>query len=85
MKLSMLGIVQRTVQARDLVQRELAALESGELVITLGGCPQDDAMKAVATPAIERELLGRIASLNRDLETYGVTVDHREPAPQHRV
>lgn len=79
MRLSMLPIVERTNLARNAVNSQLQALAADQFVLTIGGDRMDDALRAVVKPALQRELAGRLASLNRDLESYGVTVDSDGP------
>lgn len=75
MKLSILPIVDRTVMARRKAQSDLALVETDKFVVMIDGHPQDDALKSAAKSAIVAELTGRIASLERDLDSYGVQVD----------
>lgn len=84
MKLSMLELVNRTADARRALQRKLDALSIHDepctalglrpLAITIDGEPQDEAMLAICRPVIEREIRAQIASLDKDLEAYGVEV-----------
>jgi hypothetical protein len=83
MRLSMLEIVKRTAFCRCRVLADLEAVREGKFRITIDGEPQDGAMMAIARPAIESELNGRLASLNRDLDSYGVKVD--DAAPDHAI
>ena len=75
MKLSMLPIVERTVKARLRIDDQLAALNSDLLLIVVGGAQLDEAMAALVKPGVLRELTARKASLDRDLASYGVSVD----------
>jgi hypothetical protein len=75
MKLSMLGIVNRTADALRRVEEDIAGVELGMVFVTVGGRQQDDAMTAAAKGAILAELRGRKASLERDLDSYGVKVE----------
>lgn len=74
MKLAMLSIVQRTAEARSQVELDIRVVEGDMFDITFAGRYQDDAMKAAAKAAILSELRGRKASLERDLDSYGVDV-----------
>lgn len=74
MKLSMLAIVNRTVGALTQVDRDIAAVELGQYVVSIAGQGNDEALAAVAKSVLLSELAGRRASLLRDLESYGVDV-----------
>ncbi len=74
MKLSMFPIVKRTVEARERIENLIDRAEIGQLFVTVGGQQQDEAMSAVVKPVIIGELKARRASLDRDLEAYGVQV-----------
>lgn len=74
----MFPIVQRTVEARGRIENLIAAVEIGQLNVSIGVHLQGDAMSAVVKPVVLAELRGRLASLDRDLEAYGVAV--KEPA-----
>ncbi|MEO7335776.1 MAG: hypothetical protein ABIV63_04260 [Caldimonas sp.] len=74
MKLSLLPLVELADVVRQVVLAELAALDADNFVVTINGSRQDDALRAVAKPVLERELRGRLASLDRDLQAYGVDV-----------
>jgi hypothetical protein len=83
--LTLLPMVNRIAEARKALVHQLQVVESGEptdalmvkprLAITIDGARMDDAMLAVARPAIVCELRGRIASLDRDLEAMGVRAE----------
>lgn len=72
MRLSMNDRVQRTIETRNHQLESLVSLENEDFVVTIGGQRQDDAMLALVKPALERELLGRTSSLDRDLVAFGV-------------
>ncbi|WP_338445940.1 hypothetical protein V5F89_12395 [Pelagerythrobacter marensis] len=74
MKLSMLPIVRRTAEALGRIDADIGIVESDLFDITFAGRYQDDALKAAAKAAILAELRGRKASLERDLQNYGVEV-----------
>ena len=74
MKRSMRPIVKRTAEALVQVELDIEVVENSLFDITFAGRYQDDAMKAAAKGAILSELRGRKASLERDLESYGVDV-----------
>ena len=75
MKLSMLPIVERTAKARDAIDLAIAAVEMDLVQVTIQGVYQDDAMVALIRPVVMGELKARRASLDRDLDSYGVKVD----------
>lgn len=79
MKLSMFPIVKRTIATRDQLEQLIAEVEIGRLQVSIAAQVQDEAMIALVKPVVLRELKGRLASLDRDLEAYGVQV--KEPAP----
>jgi hypothetical protein len=74
MKLSMLPIVERTVQARERVERAIAGIEDNTLQVLILGEYQDDAMEALVRPVVLAELKARLCSLDRDLVSYRVEV-----------
>lgn len=75
MRLSSLGIVQRAKDVLDRIEQAIANVEAGLVLITIGGCQEDDAMAAACKTSILAELRGRKASLLRDFEAWGVQVD----------
>lgn len=79
MKLSMFPIVKRTIATRDQLEQLIAEVEIGRLQVSIAAQVQDEAMIALVKPVVLMELKGRLASLDRDLEAYGVQV--KEPAP----
>ena len=79
MKLSMFPIVKRTIATRDQLEQLIAEVEIGRLQVSIAAQVQDEAMIALIKPVVLMELEGRLASLDRDLEAYGVQV--KEPAP----
>lgn len=79
MKLSMFGIVKRTIEARERIENLIASAEIGHVFVTVGGTQQDEAMCAVVKPVVIAELKARRASLDRDLESYGVEVKGQAP------
>lgn len=79
MKLSMFPIVKRTIATRDQLEQLIAEVEIGRLQVSIAAQVQDEAMIALIKPVVLMELKGRLASLDRDLEAYGVQV--KEPAP----
>lgn len=78
MKLSMFPIVKRTIATRQQLEQLIAEVEIGRLQVSIAAQVQDEAMNALVKPAVLMELKGRLASLDRDLEAYGVQV--KEPA-----
>lgn len=77
MRLSMLGIVNRTADARAALLFQLQLLENVDnqsLHLTLDGNRMDGTMVALVRPVIAAELRGRIRSLERDLEAQGIVV-----------
>ena len=83
MKLSRLDMINRHADVRKQLQRQLACIDGRfasevakryPLIITIDGERMDDALVAVAVPAIRNELVGRIASIDRDLEALGVEI-----------
>ena len=79
MKLSIFPIVKRTIATRDQLEQPNAEVEIGRLQVSIAAQVQDEAMIALIKPVVLMELKGRLASLDRDLEAYGVQV--KEPAP----
>lgn len=79
MKLSMFPIVKRTIATRGQLEQLIAEVEIGRLQVSIAAQAQDEAMIALVKPVVLMELKGRLASLDRDLEAYGVQV--KEPAP----
>lgn len=73
MKLAALHIVLRTDMARTRLLKQLEALPS-TLRISIDGEPQDDAMVHLVAGMVAGELRGRVRSLERDLESLGVTL-----------
>lgn len=81
-RLTSLPMVNRIVDARAEQFRHLDALQActgteplssyAYYVITVDGQRMDDAMLALVKPVIEREINGRIAAFDRDLEALGV-------------
>ena len=85
MKLSRLDMVNRHAEVRAKLNSQLAAIDGKPTcvnpvhadrgyVITINGERADDALLAVARPAIRAELEGRIASIDRDLKALGVEI-----------
>lgn len=75
MKISMFPIVARTMRVRDDLLADIALVEDGKMGVTVHGRYQDEVMIAVCKPAVLAELKGRLASLDQDLESYGVRLD----------
>lgn len=75
MKLFLLPIVQRTAAALEHVENDIRAADLNLIGVTLGAKIQDDAMSHAVKAAVLAELRGRKASLERDLEGYGVTLE----------
>ena len=75
MRLSMLPIVRRTVEARQQTLYLIDLVEKDDVSIAIGGVRMDEAMTALARPVILTELRARVVSLDRDLRSYGVQVD----------
>lgn len=75
MRLSMLPIVRRTVEARQQMLFLIDLVEKDDVSIAIGGVRMDEAMTALARPVILTELRARVVSLDRDLRSYGVQVD----------
>lgn len=74
MKLEMFAIVSRTMTVRDKLIEQIGAVETAErgLGVTIHGIYQDEAMLAVVRPVVLTELRARLASIDRDLVSYGV-------------
>lgn len=70
----MFPIVQRTIRERERLLDLLAEVEIGRVHVSIGTQLQDEAMSALVKPVVLAELKGRIASFERDLESYGVAV-----------
>jgi len=86
LKLAMLATVQRLVDVRADLLHQVGALQHPDapsLTVNIHSpsstlrhtWPQDDAILALVRPAIVRELLARVASIETDLRTMGVEVD----------
>ena len=91
MRLGNLAMVTRIADARGQLLHQLAVLRGwtpgdGGLmldsarpyVITLQGARLDAAMLALVRPAIETELMARVAEAERDLAALGVIVERRD-------
>lgn len=81
MKLSMLPIVQRTVKVREDIDQLLAAIETDAVQVIIRSTYQDSLMVDQVKPVIIAELKARRESLDRDLESYGVTLDNSPAVP----
>lgn len=75
MKLSDLPDVWITDQVHQKLDARIAAVEQTKFCMTIAGDRVDDALLAVARPAIIAELRARKAVLERKLISYGVEID----------
>lgn len=75
MKLSRLNMVNQAVREKGDLALALSSLKGGLIDIIIAGKYQDDAMKAVVMPVIEKEIAGRIAAIDRDLKSWNVEID----------
>jgi hypothetical protein len=81
-KLALLELVIRDVELRAFLTKQIEALAKGgdiasggcKLHVTLDGHRLDDAIVALVTPVVMRELAARRHSIEYDLRTMGVEV-----------
>ena len=71
MKIGSFPIVQRTIEARAHLLRQL---ESCTIVVTIDGVAQDDLMLERLRPHVQAELRLRLSEMNEDLRQLGVEV-----------
>lgn len=84
MRLDSLAMVNRIAEARDKLLRQIAVIERPEpeeligtsmpLTITIAGERMGATMRALVRPVVVTELRAQVASLTRDLEALGVSV-----------
>ena len=84
MCLGSLAMLNRLAEARAAIQRKLCSIREREdqrspvairpLAVTIDGEAQGDDIRELLKPVIERELLGQLAAIDKDIEALGVIV-----------
>lgn len=82
MNVSMLRMVNRTVEEREELLKLIEALTARKLNVTIDGNRQDETITELVLPVILGELRARVRRADLDLEGMGVEVDPVQGARQ---